>query len=71
MRIPMQPNLVPSLHNLANLRREGLRRVRRREPRCFDVVLGEQGEEAVDADGCAENAAREVGWVCGAAVARV
>jgi hypothetical protein len=40
----------------------------RGEPGGFDAVSGEEGEQAVDAHGGAEDAARDVGGVCRGAV---
>lgn len=50
--------------DLADLLRKGFGGVRGREPGCFDVVLVEEVQEAVDADCRAEDAAGYVGRVC-------
>lgn len=67
----MQPDLVTFFHNLADLSGERFRRVRGREPCRFDAVLVPELQEAVDADCGAEDAAGDVGGVCGFAVAGV
>lgn len=45
--------------------------MRGREPGGFDVILVPELQETVNADGCAEDAARDVGGIGGRAVARV
>lgn len=71
MRIPMQADLMPLFYNLADLVGKRFRRVSGREPRGFDIVLVPELQEAIDADGGAEDAAGDVGGVRGFAVARV
>lgn len=69
--ISVQPDLMTFVYDLLDLGREGLDRVRRRKPCCFDVVLVPELEEPVDADGCTKDTAGYVGGVCCRAVAGV
>jgi hypothetical protein len=57
--------------HLGQLLRERLDTVRRHEPRRLDIVFVPQLQQAIDAHGCAINAARHIGGIGGRACLRV
>lgn len=67
MRVPMQPNFVPLVHNLPDLFGKRLHGMCGHEPCCFDIVFVPEFEKAVDADRGSKDAARYIGWVRGRA----
>jgi hypothetical protein len=61
--VAVQSDFMAGSDDLADLFGERLGGVGGGEPRCFDVVFVPELEEAIDADCCAEDTARNVGGI--------
>ncbi len=61
MGVAVETDFVASVPDLCELGGEGFEGVGWGEEGCFDGVTGEEGEEAVEADGGAVDAAGDVG----------